>query len=343
MAPPAPSAPARPDAPPNRRAVIEIGTNSVKLLVADVSEDAVHPVWDTSRQTRLGQGFYPAHRLQPGAVAETAATVAAFKSRALALGAGAMRVIATSAAREAENADELRAAVRTAAGLEVEIIPGDLEACWGFAGAMTDPALRARTVLLVDVGGGSTEWVLGCGPDIRFHASYPLGAVRLLEALAPADPPSTRDLDRGRREVARFLQTRVAPALGPDLAQCGSGEPEWVAVGGTATVLALMERGAERFDRDAVDGCRLTRAALEHRLQTLWSLPMAARRRLPGLPPERADVILTGALIYAEAMARFQAPALRVSARGVRYAAVREWAGAVGAAPASAGVIAPGQ
>ena len=165
---------------PSRRAVVDIGTNSVKLLVGDVTGDAVTPVIERSRQTRLGRGFYQEHRLQPGPIADTAAAVAAFQLLARQHGANALRVVATSAAREAVNVADLRAAVQSAGGPEVEVIPGDTEARWAFEGVMSDARLHDEAVLLLDVGGGSTEFILGRRHEVRFRHSHRLGVGRLL-------------------------------------------------------------------------------------------------------------------------------------------------------------------
>ncbi|NBV25519.1 MAG: hypothetical protein EBS05_26865, partial [Proteobacteria bacterium] len=162
-----------------RRAVIDIGTNSVKLLVADVAPDSVEPVWEGSEQTRLGRGFYEDHRLRPEAIADTAKAVAHFVETAREQRAGNVRVIATSAARDAVNADELLQSVRTASGLTVEVISGEQEADWAFQGVLTDETLRTQPVLILDVGGGSTEFILGQAGRALFRDSFKLGSVRL--------------------------------------------------------------------------------------------------------------------------------------------------------------------
>src|ERR1700690_3214157 len=136
-----------------RRAVIDVGTNSIKLLVADVSGREVRPVHEESRQTRLGQGFYETRRLQPEAIAHTAAAVWEFAEIAREKNAGTIRVIATSAARDAVNPGDLTTAIQRAAGLKVEIISGEQEAEWVFQGVNTDLELARQPLLLLDVGG----------------------------------------------------------------------------------------------------------------------------------------------------------------------------------------------
>lgn len=312
---------------PVRRAVVDIGTNSVKLLVGDVSGGGVTPVLERSRQTRLGRDFYPQRRLHPEPVAETAAAVAEFCRQARTAGAGAVRAFATSAAREALNPETLLQAVRAAAGLEVEILTGEQEARWSFTGVMSDPRLREVTALVLDVGGGSTEATLGRRDAICCHRSLPLGAVRLLHELEPSDPPASADLEPAEQRVRAFLDVELAPLLQPRLAEFPPDTLKLVGTGGTATVLAMMAQGLTRFERERVDGHTLRRGEVAEWLERLWSQPLARRRQLPGLPPERADVILTGVLIYAAVMARFGFATLRVSTRGLRYAALLEWPG----------------
>jgi exopolyphosphatase/guanosine-5'-triphosphate,3'-diphosphate pyrophosphatase len=177
-----------------RRAVIDVGTNSVKVLVADVAGREVRPVWEESTQTRLGSGLYAAHRLQPEPVAQTAAAVAGFTQTAREHGAESIRIIATSAARDAVNAAELISAIETAAGIGVRVISGEQEARWVFQGVTTDPELAHPPLLLLDVGGGSTEFILGRGDQVHYCASVPLGTVRWLERMPHADPPTAAEL-----------------------------------------------------------------------------------------------------------------------------------------------------
>jgi exopolyphosphatase / guanosine-5'-triphosphate,3'-diphosphate pyrophosphatase len=306
-----------------RRAVIDIGTNSVKLLVADVSAGGVEPVWEGSEQTRLGRGFYDDHRLRPEAIADTAKAVAHFADTARAQGASHLRVIATSAARDAVNADALLATVRAAGGVAVEVISGEQEADWAFQGVLTDDSLGDQPVLLLDVGGGSTEFILGHAGHALFRDSFKLGTVRLLEAARLADPPTSAELAASRAQLRAFLDREVRPRLAPHLAQLSPALPCLVGTGGTTSILARLELQLPDYDRDRIEATRFTAARLRSHVERLWSLPLAERRELPGLPPKRADVILFGAAIYEAVMEGFGIAELRVSTRGLRFAAVR--------------------
>jgi exopolyphosphatase/guanosine-5'-triphosphate,3'-diphosphate pyrophosphatase len=312
-----------------RRAVIDVGTNSIKLLVADVSGREVRPVHEESRQTRLGQGFYETRRLQPEAIAHTAAAVWEFAETAREKGAGSIRVIATSAARDAVNPADLTTAIRRAADLKVEIISGEQEAEWVFRGVNTDAELAKQPLLLLDVGGGSTEFILGHGAHQHFAHSFPLGTVRLLEKFPNSDPPTRGEFTAGRDWVKEFLQKEVRPKLEPALhceVQPGSetGPIQLVGTGGTTSILARIEKKLDRFDRERIESTILSREQVTAYRKQLWSLPLAKRKEITGLPKLRADVILTGVVIYEAVMEEFDFKQLRVSTRGLRFAAVME-------------------
>ena len=155
-----------------RRAVIDVGTNSIKLLVADVRGRDVQPVHEESRQTRLGKGFYQTHRLQPETIARTAEAVWEFAEIAREKNTSSIRVIATSAARDAVNPGDLTLAIERASGLKMETITGEREAELAFQGAITDPELARAPLLLLDVGGGSTEFILGRGEENILPAAF---------------------------------------------------------------------------------------------------------------------------------------------------------------------------
>lgn len=304
-----------------RRAVIDIGTNSVKLLVADVDGKAVHPVLEESEQTRLGAGLYQDHRLQPKAIADTARAVATFAEEALKAGAASTRVIATSAAREATNSGDLTDAIQRACGAKVEIITGETEADLIFRGVTALPGLEHEPVVLMDVGGGSTEFILGQNEHKLFRESFRVGALRLLQLSLPSDPPTGAELAGCRRWIREFLDREVTPRLGPLLQ---AGERKLVATGGTAAILARMEGRMDGFDRDRIEAIKLSEASVRNWVECLWSLPLAQRRETPGLPAPRADVILTGVAIFEGVMECLGFAELRVSTRGLRFAAVMD-------------------
>ncbi len=314
---------------PIRRAVIDVGTNSVKLLVADVAGHRIEPVREESTQTRLGRGFYDTHRLQEDAIHATAAAVASFANSARKEGAESVRVIATSAAREALNSEDLTDSIKQASGLKVEVISGEKEADLGFQGVTTDPQLAKTPLLLMDVGGGSTEFILGRGEEKHFRQSFPLGTVRLLEKCHPDDPPAAGQFAACSNGIKEFLRQKVRPQLAPALERetkpaSPDGALLFVGVGGTASILACMEARLDTFDRPRVEATGLTVARVTWHVHHLWGLPLEERKKITGLPKNRADVILMGTAIFQAVMEEFGFRELRVSTRGLRFAAVME-------------------
>jgi exopolyphosphatase / guanosine-5'-triphosphate,3'-diphosphate pyrophosphatase len=313
-----------------RRAVIDVGTNSVKLLVADVSGREVQPVWEESKQTRLGRGFYETHRLQSEAIDATGKAVAQFSETARKYTASAIRVIATSAARDAVNSGELSVAIEKASGLKMEIISGEQEAEWVFQGVTTDPTLAAsagQMLFLLDVGGGSTEFILGLGEHKCFQQSYPIGTVRLLEKYPPSDPPTAGELANCRAWLRNFLEKEVLPQIDvekllSDYEKGWDGSMRLVGTGGTTSILARMEAKLETYDRAKIEATRLNSERMHWHVEHLWSLPLEERKHIVGLPANRADVILMGVAIYEAVMETFGFKELRISTRGLRFAAV---------------------
>jgi exopolyphosphatase/guanosine-5'-triphosphate,3'-diphosphate pyrophosphatase len=306
-----------------RRAVIDVGTNSIKLLVADVRGRDVSPVLEESRQTRLGKGFYESNHLQPEAIARTAEAVWEFAEIAREKNADSIRVIATSAARDAVNPRDLTNAIERASGLKTEIISGAREAEWAFQGVTTDAELATQPLLLLDVGGGSTEFILGHGVKKSFAHSFPLGTVRLMEKFPHGDPPTKSEFNSCRDWLNFFLHHEVRPQLEPALKN-ETGEIRLVGTGGTTSILARMEKKLERFDREKIERAVLSFEQVVAHRKNLWKLPLAERKEIPGLPKLRADVILTGVLIYEAVMEEFHFKELRVSTRGLRFAAVMD-------------------
>ncbi len=312
-----------------RRAVIDVGTNSTKLLVADVRGGDVWPVWEESKQTRLGRGFYEENRLQPEAIAKTAAVVAQFAASAVKFGATVTRVIATSAARDAKNPEELVSAIEQASHLKTEIISGEQEALWAFKGVTSDAKYAQAPLLLLDVGGGSTELIMGEGGQKHFSHSYSLGTVRLMETIPQGDPPTPEELARCRNFLKEFIANDVKPQVQPVLhretdANKGAGPLQLVGTGGTTTILARMEARTEDFDRERLESVCLSIEHMHSRVESLWGLSLAERKRIIGLPKSRADVILTGSAICEAIMEGLGFQTFRISTRGLRFAAVME-------------------
>jgi exopolyphosphatase/guanosine-5'-triphosphate,3'-diphosphate pyrophosphatase len=299
---------------PGRVAAIDVGTNTVLLTVAERRGATFAPVVERAEITRLGRGVDRTGRLDPEAIADTVAVLARYAAEARALGATRIATVATSAARDAANGADFFAAAREAAGIEPEIIPGGEEARLVHLSAWGDFGIPGARLAVLDVGGGSSEVTWGAGPVPEGRRSFQMGAVRLTERVAPADPPSADDLVRMER-AARTALREVA-----DIRASGALDgARLVAVAGTVTTLAAVAQALPEYDATRVHGASLRRDDLRALLGRLAALTTAARARLPGMEPKRADVIVAGAILVIEAMALGGFEALTVSDRGVRW------------------------
>lgn len=305
-----------------RHAVIDVGTNSVKLLVATIVGRHITPVHETSVQTRLGKGFYQHHLLQAIAIRQTAEAVQRFAGQARDAGANTIRVLATNAAREARNSDALVRAVREASSLDLEIIPGELEADLVYQGVLSGCSNTNAGMMLIDVGGGSTEIIIGTGPHPKFSGSYPLGTVRLLESCPHGDPPSGDEREEVVARLRQQLETEIAPTMKGVMETFCLTSLQLIGTGGTSTLLARMVNSLEGYDRARIEATVLSIDDVTKWFDRLWSLPMAQRGRIVGLPPEKADVILAGVAIYQEIMKFWRLPSLGISMRGLRFGAL---------------------
>lgn len=283
-----------------RIAVADLGTNSTRLLVADVTADrALVEVERLSTVTRLGQGVDSSGRLADEAMERVHDCLARYREVADGHGAERSVAVATSAVRDAANGPEFKAAVRERSGFEIEIIPGEEEARLTFLGATAGRPPGSGSVLVIDIGGGSTEFVTGHpGEDPGFHVSTRLGSVRQTERHLTADPPPHEDLE-ALAAAAREIIAAGVPARVRDSVEAG------IAVAGTATSLAAIDQQLEPYDPTRVDGYRLVLGECERILARLAAMPVEQRREVPGLHPDRAPMIVAGAAILVESMRAF--------------------------------------
>ena len=300
--------PVHPSEPGGRVAAIDQGTNSTRLLVLEPrEEDVPREIARDMVITRLGQGVDEAGRLDPAAIDRAVTAIARFSLRAQALNAERIRIGATSAVRDSENRDEFLLRVRDVTGIDPVVIDGEGEAALSFLGGTRglDPA--DGPFLLIDIGGGSTEFVFGRAPTIVDHAiSTQMGSVRLTERVRPSDPPAEEDLrafgaliEPHLDEVERAVPARDARTL--------------VAVAGTATTLQACALGLERYDPDLIHRSTLTLEDAERTLREFAAMTNDERAAIPVMPKGRGDVIVAGARILVDAMRRFGFDAALVS------------------------------
>ena len=196
------------------RAVIDIGTNATKLLVGKVNRGVITPIYRARDVTRLSENFFESRRLRPEAIGRTAEAVSRFVSHALRYNPESIRIVATSAARDALNRAELISAIERGTGIKTEIISGEQEAQWAYDGVLSDHAVAREAAVVFDLGSGSTELILGEDGIVRARHSYPLGATRLLQSLKPAEPPLAANLAACRSAARSSFAKASCRSLG---------------------------------------------------------------------------------------------------------------------------------
>jgi exopolyphosphatase/guanosine-5'-triphosphate,3'-diphosphate pyrophosphatase len=281
-----------------RVAAIDLGTNTTRLLVADVEDRELREVVRRVAITRLGEGVDERGRLLPVPIARVRNVLAEYRREAEALGAERTLVVATSAVRDAENGEAFLGEVEWSYGFVTRLLSGDEEAALTFAGVTAGRDVQAGT-LVVDIGGGSTELVIGGPEGVDSAVSLQVGAVRLTERYLHGDPPAPDELAACAAHV-----TDVLPERAPRRA---------VGVAGTVTTLATLDLGLAEHDAARTHGHRLGREAVARQLERLAALPLSERRAVPGLEPERAPVILGGIVILGCVLDRYGLGEVEVS------------------------------
>jgi exopolyphosphatase/guanosine-5'-triphosphate,3'-diphosphate pyrophosphatase len=296
-----------------RLAAIDVGTNTLRLLIADAdATGAYRPIVSAQEITRLGQGLLPDRTLKPPAIRRSLEVLAQFSAMARSHGAARMRAVGTSALRDAGNREAFLAAARNV-GVSIDVVSGEEEARLTVLGIRASLPALSGTWTMIDIGGGSTEILAADGDSIRGAVSTPLGSVGLTEAHLHGDPPGAQEVAALRTAVTRTLHGLPG---GRDAGDARTGT--LVGTAGTITTLAAIDLSLERYDPARVNGHRLGHGSIDSMLQRLATLPLAARRHVPGLEPARADIIVAGAAICLETMAWLGFRAITVSDGGLR-------------------------
>jgi len=298
-----------------RVAVVDMGSNSTRLLVADVDDGAIHELTRATRITRLAQGVDATGRLADEAVERVLGALGDYRAEIDRLGAEQVTAVATSAVRDAANGDEFLGLLRERFGFEAQILSGDEEARLTFLGATAARPPRSEPTLVLDIGGGSTEFVVGVpGKPPTFHGSTQAGAVRQTERHVTGDPPPREDLKALADEVSAIIADVVPEDVRRSTA---SG----IAVAGTATSVAAIDQELDPYDPERVHGYVLQLAACERALAMLAALPEGERREVTGLHPDRAPTIVAGVVILIEAMRAFGLEAMETSEADILHGA----------------------
>ena len=271
-----------------RVAAIDCGTNSVRLLIADVAGDRLTDVARQMQIVRLGEGVDRTGRLAPEAIERTRRALVDYAAEIDGSGAARVRMVATSASRDASNAGDFRAMVRGVLGIEPEVITGDEEARLSFTGAVRGLAAEPP-YLVVDIGGGSTEFVTGRS-TVDAALSVDIGCVRMTERHLVSDPPTAPEIAAAERDITAAADRALA-AVG------GHSARTLVGLAGSVTTVTALALGLPSYDAERIHHARVTADAVAKVAADLIAATVAERRALPVMHPGRADVIGAGALI----------------------------------------------
>jgi exopolyphosphatase / guanosine-5'-triphosphate,3'-diphosphate pyrophosphatase len=297
-----------------RVGVVDLGTNSTRLLVAEVQDGQVAELDRRTTVTRLGEGVEATGRLSEAATARVSEALAVYREVIDRLGADDVVAVATSAMRDAENGPAFRDEIQQRFGIDARTISGDEEARLTFLGATSGRQAGAET-LVIDIGGGSTEYVTGqAGSDPGFHVSTRMGSVRHTERHLHTDPPTAEEM-AALAEDARSIVESDVPA------EVRERVEEGIAVAGTATTLAAIAQELDPYDPEKVHGYRVGLGTCERIVAQLAALTVAERRRVTGLHPDRAPSIVAGAVILLESMRSFRLDEIEVSEADILHGA----------------------
>jgi exopolyphosphatase/guanosine-5'-triphosphate,3'-diphosphate pyrophosphatase len=286
-------------------AAIDIGTNTTRLIVAEVAGSKLEELERRTVITRLGEGVDKSGVLSSAGIERVHETLSEYAEIVERLDAAPTLVVATSAVRDASNGGEFLSEIERRFGFKVRLLSGSEEALLAFRGATLGRSLM-RSVLVVDIGGGSTELVLGDAGGPSFHVSLDIGAVRLTERYLHSDPPTPAELDHCAMAVRELLVDRIPTGvLNAPTAAIGNA--------GTITTIAALDQSLPAYDRDRVHGYSVTRRAVHEQLTRLAALPLSERRQVPALEPERAPVIVAGAIVCSELLDAFALDAIEAS------------------------------
>jgi exopolyphosphatase / guanosine-5'-triphosphate,3'-diphosphate pyrophosphatase len=292
------------------RASIDIGTNAVLLLVM-AEDDKKTEILDRSTITRLGEGIVHSGSLRIEAMERTVRVLEDYRNVIDSYGATLVRCYGTSALREAKNRDQFIALAKARTGMDVGVFSEYEEAYYTYASVMFDPAIAGPSLVVVDIGGGSTEIARGTRAEMEDFISVPVGTVKLTDLFVKHDPPQAEELAKLRQHVRERLPGRT-----------GGGEGTVVGMAGTMTTLAAMILGLTAFDKGRIHGAVIDAATLDHWIEKLSTMTVAERKTLPGMESGREDLLLQGMILMAEILVAYKADRFTVSTAGARFGVI---------------------
>ena len=313
------------EASTRRFAAIDIGTNTILMLIAELEGNGAFRVLDDQAEiARLGEGVDRTRRIGSGGEERSVGVLKSYLKRCRGLGVDEIVAVGTSALRDADNAGDFKARLRQELGLDLRVLSGEEEAAYSYLAVQRGLPLEGKEVLVVDVGGGSTELVWGEGDVVRRTVSLDLGSVRLTERFLISDPVREEECAELSKTIDREIeQLRVHWQIGHSLYTM-------VGIAGTFTTLAAIEKGLRQYSHSEVHGSRLSRDEVQRQLRLFKGKTLSQRKEIAGLEPKRADVILAGALLIDRIMAFFLVDQATVSDQGIRYGLLHERLSAFG-------------
>jgi exopolyphosphatase/guanosine-5'-triphosphate,3'-diphosphate pyrophosphatase len=288
-----------------RVAVVDIGTNSTRLLIGDVEGTGVTEVERRTTVTNMGRGVDHSGMICSDAVDDVCTVIANYKARYEEMGAERVMAIATSAVRDAVNGEAFIAELRERFELSARLLTGEEEANLTYLGATAHRPAEDSTLVL-DIGGGSTELIVGSGTRVGFHTSLQAGTIRQSERHLTSDPPNPHELEHLAGDIHNQIERAIAE-------QPEAKASRAIAVAGTPTSLAAIDQELEPYDPGRVHGYRLGMQPIQRMLSRLSSMPLAERLRVPGLHPGRAPTIVAGTVILVQVMRAFKVNEIEVS------------------------------
>lgn len=286
--------------------VIDIGTNSIRMLIADVENNKIISSRKELIMTRIGEGVDKTRRLSKEAIDRSIDALIAFKELAHKEGIKDIKAIATSAVRDAVNKDDFLKRVMQEVGLNVEVISGEKEAELGFKGVVYGIDNNGEDMLVIDIGGGSTEFIIGNNDGIKFKTSLNVGAVRMTDKHISTDPISNEEFDRLINDIKLIINDTLEKIREYNIKQI-------IGIGGTATTLAAIDRKLEVYDKDKVHNYKIGIKEIKNMVDSFKKFNNYERRKIKGLQPKRADIILAGSAVLYEILAGLNKDEITIS------------------------------
>jgi exopolyphosphatase/guanosine-5'-triphosphate,3'-diphosphate pyrophosphatase len=309
---------------PRRSAFIDVGTSTILCLIAEIRDTGRYRILnDLAEITRLGEGVDRTGLIGSAGEQRSLEALERYRNQCESLGVEEYVAVGTSALRDAQNRDEVRARFHDKVGFDVRVISGDEEAAYSFLAVQRGLPLAGKELLVIDIGGGSTEFIRGNDSGVSQAVSVNLGTVRLTERFLHSDPVTRDEVERSVAAIDEELTRLSRSGLQPD------SSVVFVGIAATFTTLVAMEKKLERYSHATVHGSSLTLDVVRDQVRLLREKSLAQRKRIVGLEPKRADVILAGACFIERIMSLWLHEQIIVSDQGVRYGLLHEAAKAL--------------